>query len=65
MPYLEQIGVTCANCGNQGKGKCNVKCIENDSRPGWEPAPGVLVKIYEVWHGKRRGKGREVIKEAI
>jgi len=63
--YLEQIGAKCTNCGNQGKtGRCTNKCQLSDNHFNWDPAPGVLVKTYEVWHGKRRGVGRQVIKEA-
>jgi len=63
--YLENIGANCNNCGNRGvKGKCNQKCINNDSRPGWDPAPGIKVTEHIVWHGNQRGFARQVVEES-
>ena len=69
MTYIESIGANCSNCGNRGKrGHCNRKCIDDDTRPGWEPAEGVMVQIYSVDYPELRvsGLGRRVIeKEAV
>ncbi len=65
MAYLETIGASCQNCGNRGKKNCAQKCLDKEYSK-WEPAPGVAVQEYEVWHGKKRGRGRKVIaREAV
>jgi len=61
--YLEQPGATCVNCGNVGKVNCTQKCIDKDYA-NREPAEGVKVRLYGIYHGKRRGMGREGAKEA-
>jgi len=62
--YLENIGANCNNCGNRGiKGKCNQKCLRFDNRPGWDPAPGVIVSEFDVSYKHQKGKGRQVISD--
>jgi hypothetical protein len=64
MTYMENLGANCGNCGNRHiKGKCNRQCINSDRLPGWDPAPGVQVKVFDISQGSRRGKGRQVISD--
>ena len=65
MKYLENVGANCSNCGTRGnKSRCNDKCLKSENLCGWEPAPGVKVAMFEVWHGNKRGVGRQIIKES-
>jgi hypothetical protein len=58
--YLEQIGANCQNCGNMNQKGCGDKCLDRDYS-NWEPAAGIKVQQYDVWHGKKKGRGRRVI----
>ena len=65
MEYKENLGARCNNCAYEGgtNEKACRKCATQDNRKGWEPAPGVQVRTYEVYWGalKIRAIGREVI----
>jgi len=65
--YARNYGASCSTCLYEGGSNLKAcrRCLNANYLPGWEPKPGVKVRVSQAYYSHARNKGPFLVRTVV